>query len=313
MIKLEMTGKQEIILAVIIIAATLVLLLLHLGVGRAPAEHAAEPVSIFTEVTEIVEQQARTDEWMLSQLGGGIHDFNNPLVVVDPYGMSPLTALALFITDEPTSVTVQVAGKTDDVSVGYTFSDYRTNHIIPVFGLYPDMYNLIELTATTQDGFTESKILMIRTGALPEAWPDSIISAGLERERLDIYEATLDIYEASEVYDMQDMADNEFYFTHIIKSAFDQNGDCRWFYSDIGLSQPSWYTYHGNMIIIVGTLIAGDALTIEVNKLGRIVSIEDADLRDVTGYDASRVERRALYTYIAYDLGLGTPVHISVG
>jgi len=303
MIKLEMTRRQEIILAVIIIAATLVFLLLHLGVGRAPAEYATEPVSIFTVVTEIVEQQARTDEWMLSQLGSGIHDFNNPLVVVDPYGMSPLTALVLFITDEPTGVTVQVAGKTDGVSVGYTFSDYRTNHIIPVFGLYPDMYNLVELTAKTQDGFTDSKILMIRTGALPEAWPDSIISAGLER---------LVIYEASEIYDIQDMEDNEFYFTHVIKSAFDRNGDCRWFYSDIGLSQPSWYTYHGNMIIIVGTLFAGDALTIEVNKLGRIVSVEGADLRDITGYDASRVERRALYTYMVYDLGLGTPVHISV-
>jgi len=303
MIKLEMTGKQEIILAVIIIAATLVLLLLHLGVGRTPTEYAIEPVPIFTVMTGIVEQQARTDGWMLSQLGGGVHDFNNPLVVVDPYGMSPLTALVLFITDEPTGVTVQVAGKTDDVSVGYTFSDYRTDHIIPIFGLYPDMYNLVELTATTQDGFTDSKILMIRTEALPEVWPDSIISAGLER---------LDTYEASELYYMQDMPDNEFYFTHIIKGAFDRNGDCRWFYYDIYLSQPSWYTYHGNMIIIVGTLIAGDALTIEVNKLGRIMSIEGADLREVTGYDDSRVERRALYTYAVYDLGLGTPVHVSV-
>jgi hypothetical protein len=317
MIKLEMTKKQEIILAVIIVIAALVFVVMYAGVGQAPEP---EPIPMISVIMEQVEHQSRVDERMLNQLENSTHDFNDPLVIVDPYGMSPLTALVLFKTYEPMSVSMQIAGRTDDASVGYTFYDFNTMHIIPVLGLYPDMLNLVELTIISRDGFVDNVILMIETDPLPEELPDGISSAGLERvdfldefDLFDLFDETEQDSYSWSVVQNEPVPEKEFYFTFVRKSAFDSNGDYRWFYSNFDLVYPTWYMYNGNMVITVGSLAAGDALTLEVNKLGRIMRADTAFVQESMGFDALRVERRPLYTHASYDMGIGTPVHVPAG
>lgn len=64
------------------------------------------------------------------------YSLDNPLIVVNPYGNSPLTAIAIFKTEEETSVKLTVKGKKpqDDIT---TVFDKETTHILPVYGLYP--------------------------------------------------------------------------------------------------------------------------------------------------------------------------------
>ena len=60
----------------------------------------------------------------------------NPLILVNPYGISPLTALISFSTPTPSSVGITIQGKDAETTISHTFSTISEKHIIPVYGLY---------------------------------------------------------------------------------------------------------------------------------------------------------------------------------
>ena len=72
----------------------------------------------------------------------------NPLVKLNPYGISPLTALILFKTSENVEVTIEVVGKDKFSSVTHTFTT-NTEHILPIYGLYADYDNQVILACQT--------------------------------------------------------------------------------------------------------------------------------------------------------------------
>jgi len=290
MIRLEMSKKQEIVLAVIILVATLGVFGLHSWAGRRTVEVTTDVQNpLISEILDNIDRQAIVDERLLRELDSGEYGFYNPLVSMDPYGMSPLSALVLFSTYEPMSVSVNITGKTIDTYLEYSFDDFNTRHIIPVFGLYPDMLNLIEIIGITQDGDSESTLLVMRTDPVPDE-----LSAGAIPTNIG----------------QSDTPDQDLYFTFVQKSAFDVNGDFRWFYSDLQLNNPTSYTDDGNMLIVLGSYNAGNAFLLEVNKLGRIMSVDPVNAGEVSGLDAFNVERRPMYTDAASDMGIGTAVRV---
>ena len=298
MIRLEMSKKQEIVLAIIILVATLGAFVLFSWSGRTTVEEPAEePVeepaeeqkSLISVILDQIEKQAKVDERLLGELDSGEYGLYNPLVSVNPYGKSPLTALVLFTTNEPMRVSVHITGKTVETYMDYSFDDLNTRHIIPVLGLYPDMLNLVEIVGITQNGGLERTWLVMRTDPMPKKLRASVIATNFEQF---------------------DTPDQDLYFTFVQKSAFDVNGDFRWFYSDLKLNNPTSYTDDGNMLFILGSFDKGDAFLLEVNKLGRIMSVDSVNAGEVSGFDSFHVERRSIYTDTANDMGIGTEVRI---
>ncbi len=142
-------------------------------------------------------------------------DFNNtdysldqPKVIVNPYQISPLTALILFNTDKPTSVEITINGKDELTTFSHTFAK-ETQHRIPVYGLYPGQEN--QITIKTPD---QTKNLTIKTEPLPKDFPKKI-----------------------SVKHKKDQLTNQLYFLtpsspNSTAAAFDVNGDVRWYLTD---------------------------------------------------------------------------------
>nr|WP_243864235.1 aryl-sulfate sulfotransferase [Alkalibacillus almallahensis] len=90
------------------------------------------------------------------------------MIEKDPYNFSPLSALALFQTDEAAEVTVIVEGKDGAKDIEKTISGSRTEHEIPILGLYPDATNQVILQAETESGETMKHEFEVETSSLPD-------------------------------------------------------------------------------------------------------------------------------------------------
>ncbi|MCL2851510.1 MAG: aryl-sulfate sulfotransferase [Defluviitaleaceae bacterium] len=207
---------------------------------------------LFLNILEQVDWQVQVDEMLIAELNSGIYSFDAPLVVADPYGMSPLSALALFISDEPLNISVYVPGRTENTSVSFTFDGYNTRHEIPILGLYPDAQTTVELTGRTQGGEVRRVTFEVQTEPLPPELEKNIILTDLVQP---------ENYQPG------------FNFTFRPKAAFDAHGEYRWFYNHFGVLQAAMYDYNGHMLFAVGAYHHGHALIFEVNMLGKILSV----------------------------------------
>ncbi len=90
------------------------------------------------------------------------YSITEPNVIVNPYGNSPLTALVIFQTKDLATVTITVKGKDGDEDIVNTFIPSK-DHIIPVYGLYPDYENQIIIASSG-----EESTLTIKTDKLPD-------------------------------------------------------------------------------------------------------------------------------------------------
>ena len=95
-------------------------------------------------------------------LGDTNYTIENPKVIVNPYKISPLTALVVFKTSDLAAVTVTVKGKDDDKDIVNTFVPSK-EHLLSIYGLYPDYENTVIIKASSSE-----KILKIKTGKLPD-------------------------------------------------------------------------------------------------------------------------------------------------
>ena len=90
----------------------------------------------------------------------------NPNVIVDPYGSSPLTALVLFETEEKVSPKVTIVGRDELTTYTHTFSSSK-KHELPIYGLYADQENKV-IVEYEEKGKNVVKELSIRTEKLPD-------------------------------------------------------------------------------------------------------------------------------------------------
>lgn len=122
--------------------------------------------------TERLDAQWDAEQRILSEYRQGSYSEQNPYVVQDPYGWSPLTALVMFDTKTPSEVSITVKGKDARSTLSNVFKGFKTHHEIPVYGLYAASANQVTLNVKYQDGRTYTKTLTITTGALPEKFPN---------------------------------------------------------------------------------------------------------------------------------------------
>jgi arylsulfate sulfotransferase len=92
----------------------------------------------------LTDRQYDTNLLLMDTILDGEYGESNPLFVLNPFEISPLSGLLLFETDTITSYIVEIEGKTEDMTVSYE-TDAKTTHFIPVYGLYPDYQNTIKI------------------------------------------------------------------------------------------------------------------------------------------------------------------------
>lgn len=117
---------------------------------------------------ELMNEQNSTERVMRTTYKQRDYDLRNPLVIPDPYGAAPLTALVKFETEKPLEITVTVKGNTVNTDIVKTFDGYQTSHAVPVLGLYPDQENTVEIKGKSKDGSVIKKELSIKTEPLPD-------------------------------------------------------------------------------------------------------------------------------------------------
>ncbi len=154
----------------------------------------------------IIASQSKIDDSLKSR-GYTIDD---PNVVVNPYGISPLSALVIFETEENVTPVVVIEGKDELSTYTHEFSSGK-EHYLPIYGLYPDTENVV----TISFGYEEKEII-IKTDPLPNDFP------------------TTEIVKSDE----SKLSNDLYFFTPAMQSytfAADVNGDIRWYLDTIAI------------------------------------------------------------------------------
>ena len=176
------------------------------------------------------------------------YTIDNPNVIVNPYGNSPLTALVIFQTDEEVEVTVTIPGKDKNTTFTHTFEATR-EHYLPIYGLYAGKKNEITLKVGEQ-----TKKVVIETEALPE---DMILPTSVKADKSKL--------------------GNELYFFTPSSSgytvAYDVNGDVRWYLTNYALWRIDRLE-NGNLLVSTERLVNSPYYMTgmyEMTLLGKIV------------------------------------------
>lgn len=135
------------------------------------------------------------------------YTFEEPNVILNPYGTSPLTALVIFETKDLTAPTITIQGKDSNTTITNTFKPAK-KHILPIYGLYADYNNKITIKINDTE-----RSFYIQTEALPK----------------DFILPTL-------TYSDKNNLGNELYFvtpsSKGYTAAYDVNGDVRWYLNE---------------------------------------------------------------------------------
>ena len=138
------------------------------------------------------------------------YTLDNPNIILNPYGNSPLTALVLFETEQELDVKVTITGKDKLTTYTHTFSKAK-EHYLPIYGLYADSNNKIIIECGNN-----KKEIYIQTEKLPE---NMIIPTSIKANKSKL---TNDLYfytPSSSGYTV----------------AYDVNGDIRWYLTNYAL------------------------------------------------------------------------------
>ncbi len=117
----------------------------------------------FKKFDHIITEQYQAEQELLADYKSGEYSFDKPLIKVNPYLIAPLTALIMFKTGTPQTVSIAVKGKEAAGDICFDFPA-AVDHVIPVYGLYGGYANKIELKL----GNGESTSLTIKTDSLPD-------------------------------------------------------------------------------------------------------------------------------------------------
>ena len=121
----------------------------------------------------LIIQQNKREAELLEQLEKGNYTAKNPLVQLNPYLISPLTALVLFYTDTAQEIRITVKGKNPQGDIVHVFPR-STKHVLPIYGLYADYENTVELRLSGGEATT----IKIQTEPLPDEVPCPTLCKG---------------------------------------------------------------------------------------------------------------------------------------
>jgi arylsulfate sulfotransferase len=231
-------------------------------VGSEPEQDPeAQFKKILSDTLAQIDLQQEVDKNLLLEVKSGGYSFASPLVVVNPYNISPLSALVLFKTATPVNISIHIYGIDALSEVDFTFEGYNNWHFIPVYGLYPGQVNFVTLSSKDANGNTDQVTLEIETEPLPEVLEKTIILTDLP---------------------MPDRYQPGFNFTYFnggifTKTAFDAHGTYRWFLTNYYNMTSALYA-NERFILAQGATGTGklplwDVVFIEINPLGRIYRV----------------------------------------
>ncbi len=150
------------------------------AVGNKVTRISSQNPITFTSTIEIipdrVEESLEIDRQLQKELINGGYTLDNPLVIQNPFNISPLTALVLFETDEERTVRVTVKGNTEETDIVTHADAHMTDlHRVSVVGLYPDKDNKVEIELIDEDdNVTDTKEIIITTEPLPDSMDDMV-------------------------------------------------------------------------------------------------------------------------------------------
>ena len=224
----------------LLIGASALVILIIITLVRYNIVQANNPVP---EKTSLISIQKDIDK-KISTYG---YTFDNPNIILNPYEISPLTALIAFETKSPEIITITIKGK--DKLTTYTHTFNKTDkHYIPVYGLYPNYNNEIIIKSETKE-----KVISIKTEPLPE---DFILPTNITKK--------------------EEYLTNELYFyTPSSKGytcAYDTNGDVRWYLTKNFIWEISRLK-NGHLLLSTDSLVNYPYYTtglFEIDLLGKI-------------------------------------------
>ena len=231
--------KKKKMIGIGLLCLILLLLVCYVGLDLFSQNH--EEVE---QVVSLMDSQMEKEKEF--QIEG--YTLDNPNVIVNPYGNSPLTALVIFQTDEDVEVTVTIPGKDKNSTFTHTFAATK-EHYLPIYGLYAGKKNEITLSVGDQ-----TKKVIIETDALPE---DMILPTSVKADKSKL--------------------GNDLYFFTPSSSgytvAYDVNGDVRWYLTNYALWRIDRLE-NGNLLVSTERLVNSPYYMTgmyEMTLLGKIV------------------------------------------
>lgn len=206
-----------------------------------------------------VQQQNTITQNIKSNLNSN-YTIEQPLIMLNPYKVSPLTALIAFNTNESGYCAVKVYGKDNTSHICCTFDVNTVTHKLPIYGLYPDCDNKVvvkfsvaPITASFDDVAGTTFEYTIKTDALPE----------------DMH--PIDVITKTNSTELTFVTDN---YTR----AFDCNGDVRWYLTNdlvVTKNSPIRFLKNGNIAVMNNKLLHHHCFVsgfLELNFLGQIAN-----------------------------------------
>lgn len=271
-------NKKKVILFFAIIIIAIVIVILAIAFGQ------KKPI-VLEGNTNIVNSlsastQSEVDTLIKNDLEEKGYSLQNAKVYINPYGNTPMSALIAFKTDKETTVKVTIKGKNnDDIVLNY---DSATYHYIPVYGLYQDYTNTVEVEL----GNKEKKTLSIAIDKIDYKPSATVISSEVSALDGSLYFVTSPLAMSS--------------------FAFDAYGEIRWLTTELYYHS---ITFLDNGHLLIGTSDVNNfGLTtrlVEIDLLGRLYAeydIEEGYLNDVFVKEdgnfivASKKESRSIYS-----------------
>lgn len=175
------------------------------------------------------------------------YTYQNPKIIVNPYGNSPLTALVIFETSDLTAPSVTIVGKDENTTFTNTFVPSK-KHILPIYGLYAATENKVILKVNNN-----IVNLKIKTDKLPE---DIIIPTNVKANKNELNQELYFVTPSSKGY----------------TTAYDVNGDVRWYLTNNHLWDIQ-RLQNGHLILSSSRLINPPYYTtglVEIDLMGKI-------------------------------------------
>lgn len=206
--------------------------------------------NLLKNTVNLVSNQEDADIEFLTKIENEDYTISNPLIIVNPYDISPLTALIGFKTTNKTTVKITIHGKDGGKDLVY-YTKEQTIHHIPIYGLYMDYNN--QVTLELSDG-TKNII------SIPAETPYSFAS---------IYFPDVEV-----ITNNLDENDNDFYFLSTpvghTAAAFDQKGEIRWLLTNQVYKQLSRLE-NGHLLVASPEAMEDKSLgLLEIDLLGKV-------------------------------------------
>ncbi len=202
-----------------------------------------------------LENQDHVEKNISSEFINGEFTIEEPLIKINPYNNSPLTAIVLFETDKDSKVNVKIKGKKESLDISHHFEEVTKEHIIPIYGLYGGFENEVVFDIIYEDGSRKEVTHYIETEIITD----------------ELYNVHMEVVNETDSDGLLTFFEGSVYF------AVDKEGDIRWYFNNelIGgnVTSPIRLLKNGNISMISETIIKEpyySSHVYEMNYLGKI-------------------------------------------